>query len=268
MTKYLMVICCVYSAVQLSHAACPRINNNEVPIGNSSAPVVKRVNTRNTRRNTIFFCKEPRPASHTVLTFSELDFIGNVSGTDSVRLENASTAVPIGTGSVILSNSTTIPEYQLLEQNTRILATQPRMWGERTLFHFYRRIRWYETCSWGIHRGIRNYLRRNPYVFYISNNPAPTTDTTNTWSIAKLDDAVLTNANGTKVKADIAFYWLQNKNRGGGRGTGGNWTSGGYRFCHFAVAVEFKLKTNYHGTAYNISEAGDYNVRVGVWTEN
>lgn len=254
-----------------TYAGCPELSWWEFPSGNSTSSFVKRVNTKRTKRKTIFFCKQPGVDSYTQVDFTKAEFIGGSN--EVISLDNPNDKVlPIGTGSVTISGGGVVGNYQLNELGSKTLANQNiGPWGEPTIWHFFKRVygNSYYDCTWNIHASIRNYLRNHASIFTtVGGGQAAVVETAHSWDIAKITDLEFRNANGKIVKGDLSFYWYQNRNSGGGYSTGGNWQAGVHRVCHFAVAAELKVKTNYHGSAYNIEESGNYNVSIGVRTRN
>lgn len=266
--RYILVLFLgMFAFGQNANAACPTLYSWEFPFWNNSSPTVKRVNTNWTENWTIFFCRATDITnSVTTIIFSETDLMntqpGKAPGTDSIAFGSGAATYPIGTSSADLTSNAIIGSYTLKGLNQRSIPTQAMStaWNQKILFHFYRR---YQGNGCQTNRRIRNYLRNNAGRFRVNGTPAQT-DTSCTACIAKLNDVILTHQTDTSktIKADLKFVWSQNYFA---HGCGG--PVSGYN--HFGVAALLTVKTNAAGAAYNIDQAGTYELpNVGVFTEN
>lgn len=279
-----LFLCGLLLNVGQTWAACPNLTWWEFPPHSYS--VVKRVNQWNINRNTIFFCKEPRPASHTEHAFTKDELIDNTPGEapGTARYSMGSTSksetLPLSNTTIYITNAnpTNDPTTNnpIKDLNPVRFSKYRRTWRDFTLFHFYKRKRNWQSCSndWNLSNSIRSYLQVNANIFTAKapgqvRQYASSYGSTYSGNFQHTDPRIAiikgvklshTLDNSKTIKGDMEFYWIHVSDDGKNKNPGG--PIAGYRYCHFGVAVKLKIKTK----GYNINSAGDYTVDVGVQT--
>ncbi|WP_201543930.1 hypothetical protein [Psychrobacter sp. H7-1] len=235
------------AAQQALAAPCPTIYKT------TEAGLLK-VNSTNTNPGAIYFCKQTdnfTPASFIFAPTQEQLVTG---GSQVIKKGNTIQTFP-------LSNSVSLSGFTLndlnLNQLTAAFPNSNGQYSSPSLFNFYSQVTSLSLCTTQI-TTIKTYLRSNANIFKtIGIVQSAVTDNSSPDSIAKINNAILTNPNGGTIKADISFMHVNNK-------TGQYFSDPNSNnvMCWLGVGAQIILKPD-----SALTRSGNYTVNVGVQTQ-
>lgn len=257
MKKYLILMGLFASAgnAMPAHAVgvCPEIDSY-TDLG------VKRVNSlKDTLGSTIYFCQQSFPSSSLAYAPMPTDVVAGGSQSIS-QAGSAMASIPLGTSSINLTGFT--PANLALNSLSANFPNTNGLFNSPSLFNFYTRISSNGDCnnSNGIsqYTYILQYLRGNPSIFQAnsSGNQTAVADNSSSTSIAKINGALMVNAQGKTMPVAINLYYanpITNPQQQFTRTDG--------KYCWVGVGAQVSINGS------DIKDAGDYKVTVGVLTQ-